>query len=457
LVDTSSRAPIIFFIHGDVGAASRYMFAAEDRGMTLRAILKVALGIVLLGCIAIVAMNLFPERGQLREPIPHAFPASDPQFPRSMSHIFGADIKPGHRIDTLINGDEIFPAMLKGIDEAQTTINFLTYIYWSGDIAETFADALARKAREGVQVRVLLDWAGSIPFDERLIATMETAGVVVHRFRPLHWYSIDRVNNRTHRKLLIVDGVTGFTGGVGIGDEWRGNARNPDEWRDNHYRVTGPVVADMQAAFAENWLEASDEVLLGELFYPEQQASGDAFAQHVKSSPSGGSSSMHQMMLLAIAAAENHLRIGMGYFAPDDVIMRQMLDARRRGVEIDILIPGAEIDVPMVRRASRHQWGELLQSGMRIHEYQPTNYHTKVVIVDEHWSTIGSANFDERSFTLNDESNLNVYDREFALRQIEDFNRDQTRARQITLEHWQARSTWDKALDWAAHLFRAQL
>lgn len=425
--------------------------------MTLGTIFKAVLALILLAFLAIVAMNLLPERGKVREPIAHAFPVSDPQFPRTMNHIFGAEIKAGHQIDTLINGDEIFPAMLKAIDEAESTVNFLTYIYWSGEIAETFADALAKKAREGVQVRVLLDWAGSIPFDEELVETMENAGVVVHRFRPLHWYSIDRINNRTHRKLLIVDGVIGFTGGVGIGDEWRGNARNADEWRDNHYRVTGPVVADMQAAFAENWLEASDEVLLGDLFYPEQQSSGELQAQHVKSSPNGGSNSMHQMMLMAIAASESHLRIGMGYFAPDDLILTQLLDARRRGVEIDILIPGAEIDVPMVRRASRHQWGQLLEAGMRIHEYQPTNYHTKIVIVDELWTTIGSANFDERSFTLNDESNLNVYDEEFALRQIDDFNRDLERARTITLEEWQSRSAWDKALDWGAHLFRAQL
>lgn len=420
-------------------------------------ILKALFALPAAAALVIVALNLLPERREVRDPIPHEFAVSAPQFQRTMNSVFGSDLTPGHRIETLLNGDAIFPSMLDAIAGATDTVNFLTYIYWSGEIAEVFAAALAAKAREGVEVRVLLDWVGSIPFEQRLIDIMEGAGVEVHRFRPLKWYSIDRVNNRTHRKLLIVDGTLGFTGGVGIGDQWRGDARNPDEWRDNHYRVEGPVVADMQAAFAENWLEATNEVLQGDRFYPEQPQAGGLFAQHVKSSPVGGSRSMHQMMLMALAAADSRIRIAMGYFAPDDVIMQQMLDARRRGVEVDILIPGQEIDVPLVRRASRHHWGALLEAGIRIHEYQPTNYHPKLVVVDGHWSTIGSANFDERSFRLNDESNLNVHDRDFALEQIAVFDADLALSREITLQEWQARSGWDKALDWGASLLRAQL
>ena len=420
-------------------------------------IFKALFGLLLLAALVIVALNLLPERREVRDPIPHEFAVSDPQFLRTMSSVFGNELKPGHRIETLLNGDEIFPPMLDAIAGATDTINFLTYIYWSGEIAEVFANALAAKGREGVEVRVLLDWVGSIPFEQRLIDIMEAGGVEVHRFRPLKWYSIDRVNNRTHRKLLIVDGTLGFTGGVGIGDQWRGDARNPDEWRDNHYRVEGPVVADMQAAFAENWLEATNEVLQGDRFYPEQEEAGALRAQHVKSSPIGGSRSMHEMMLMALAAADSRIRIAMGYFAPDDVIMLQMLDARRRGVEINILIPGDEIAVPLVRRASRHYWGTRLEAGIRIHEYQPTNYHPKLVVVDEHWSTIGSANFDERSFRLNDESNLNVHDRGFALEQIAVLDADLALSREITLEEWEARSAWDKFLDWGASLLRTQL
>ena len=425
--------------------------------MRIGTILKTAFGLLLVAALVIVALNLAPERREVREPVAHQFAVSDPQFARTMNSVFGSELKPGHRIETLLNGDAIFPPMLDAIAEATDTINFLTYIYWSGEIAEVFANALAAKAQDGVEVRVLLDWVGSIPFEQRLIDIMEAGGVDVHRFRPLKWYSIDRVNNRTHRKLLIVDGALGFTGGVGIGDQWRGDARSPDEWRDNHYRVRGPVVADMQAAFAENWLEATSEVLQGDRFYPEQNEAGAVLAQHVKSSPVGGSRSMHQMMLMALAAADSRIRIAMGYFAPDDVTILQLLDARRRGVEIDVLIPGGEIAVPLVRRASRHHWGTLLAAGIRIHEYQPTNYHPKLVVVDEHWSTIGSANFDERSFRLNDESNLNVHDRDFALEQIAVFDADLALSREVTLEEWEARPAWDKVLDWGASLLRTQL
>ena len=239
--------------------------------------------------------------------------------------------------------------------------------------------------------------------------------------------------------------------------EGLGDARNPEEWRDNHYRVEGPVVADMQAAFAENWLEATNEVLQGDRFYPEQTDAGELFAQHVKSSPTGGSRSMHQMLTMAIAAAERHVRIAMAYFVPDDVMIAQLLDARRRGVEIDIIVPSGETDVPMTRHASRHFWGPMLRAGMRIHEYQPTMYHPKLLVIDEHWTTIGSANFDERSFRLNDESNLNVHDRAFALEQIAIFEEDKALSKEITLEAWEGRSAWERFVDWGASLLRAQL
>jgi cardiolipin synthase len=425
--------------------------------MRISLIWRGALALILAGALFIIALNLIPQRRVVQNPIPHSFSVTDREFPRVMGALFDDHVTRGHHIDTLINGDQIFPAMLDSIRNARDSVNFLTYIYWSGDIARQFAEALAAKAAEGVEVRVLLDWAGSIPFDEDLVKMMEGKGVKVHRFRPLKWYSLDRVNNRTHRKLLIVDGILGFTGGVGIGDQWKGDARNPDEWRDTHYRVEGPVVSKMQAAFAENWLEATNEVLQAGRFYPEQASAGELYAQHVTSSPTGGSQAMHQMMLMAIAAAQRHVRIGMGYFAPDEIMIIQLLDARRRGVEIDVLVPGEQIDVSLVRHASRHQWGRLLAAGVRIYEFVPTNYHTKVVIVDEQWTTIGSSNFDERSFRLNDEANLNVYNREFALRQIEDFTHDLSRSREISFRLWQRRSMTEKIKDWAANLLRTQL
>ena len=413
---------------------------------------------VAFGAVAIIlVLNLIPESHEVRRPIPHDLDVTDAQFLQTMSGIYGGVVSHGHRIDTLVNGEEIFPAMLGAIGGARSTIDFETYIYWSGTIGLRFAEALARKATEGIEVRVLVDWVGSIPFDQHLIDIMEKAGVAFHRFRPLHWYTLDRVNNRTHRKLLIVDGRVGFTGGVGIGDQWLGDARNAEEWRDTHYRIVGPAVASMQAAFADNWLEATSEVLQGELFYPPQTEDGPFGAQMVISSQPEGSLSMHQMMLMAMAAARRHIRIGMAYFVPDEVALAQLLEARARGVEVDVIVPSEKTDVPIVRKGSRHFWGDLLRAGVRIHEFQPTMYHPKIMIVDEGWATIGSANLDERSLRLNDEANLNVFGSEFAAKQIEVFDQDLTRSRQITLQEWEARPLTQKITDWLASLMRTQL
>lgn len=413
--------------------------------------------LVVAAILSIITVNLVPPRTQIQEPIPHVAAVSEPAFLRTMHSVFAGGVQPGHSIQTLVNGDEIFPPMLAAIREAEVSVNFATYIYWSGEIARRFATTLADKAREGVPVRVLVDFVGSIPFDEEIIEIMTDADVAFERFRPIRWYTLDRINYRTHRKLLIVDGTIGFTGGVGVGDKWLGDARNPEEWRDNHYRVEGPAVADMQAAFAENWIEATGEVLQGDQFYPEQKEAGYLLVQHVKSSPNGGAKSMHQMLMMAIAGATENIRIAMAYFVPDDVAIAQLKQARERGVEIDIIVPGEQTDMPVARHGSRHFWGELLEAGVRLHEYQPTMYHPKVLIVDGWWTTIGSTNLDERSFRLNDESNLNVYDEVFAQTQIDIFEADLALSRQITLEEWQNRSVWEKTKDWASSWLRTQL
>jgi cardiolipin synthase len=419
--------------------------------------IRLAIGVVLGFLLLVVTLNLIPEQHAVRRSIPHSYGISDRQFLETMEAVYGGDVRRGHHVDTLVNGDEIFPAMLGAIREARSSVNFETYIYWSGEIALQFANALADKAREGVPVRVLVDWVGSIPFDQRLIDIMQRAGVSFHRFRPIHWYTLDRMNNRTHRKLLIVDGLVGFTGGVGIGDEWLGDARDIDEWRDTHYRVTGPAVSAMQAVFADNWLEGTGEVLQGSRFYPTQDKSGPFGAQVVISSQPDGSVSMHQMMLMALAAAESRIRIGMAYFVPDDVALAQLLAARARGVEIDIIVPSERTDVPVVRNGSRHFWGDLLRAGVRIYEYQPTMYHPKLLIVDDRWATIGSANLDERSLTLNEEANLNIYGEEFAAEQIAIFQDDLKQSRQITLAEWENRPLSQKFKDWIASWLRAQL
>ncbi|MBZ9761537.1 phospholipase D-like domain-containing protein [Mesorhizobium sp. CA8] len=362
-----------------------------------------------------------------------------------------------NNVQTLVNGDEIFPAMLQAIGAAQASVDMETYIYWSGSVGYQFATALAAKARQGVEVRVLVDWLGSLPFDENLIHIMTGAGVRFQRYRPIYWYTLDRVNNRTHRKLLIVDGRVAFTGGVGIADNWLGDARNPSEWRDTHYQIQGPSVAAFQAAFAENWLETVGETLQGEKFYPPPEPAGALSAQLILSSQPNGSEDMELMMLAAIAAAKDHLRIGMAYFVPDEIALQQILDARKRGVAVDVIVPNSLTDVPIVRKGSRHFWGQLLEGGVRMYEFQPTMYHPKLLIVDDVWASFGSTNLDERSLRLNDEASLNVYGKDFAQTQIDLFNEDLKRSRQISLAEWQARPMSEKFTDWLASRLHVQL
>ncbi|WP_245307660.1 phospholipase D-like domain-containing protein [Mesorhizobium sp. AA23] len=398
-----------------------------------------------------------PETRVIRTIVPYRFDAADPQFARSMSSYSQGQMFEANAVQTLVNGDEIFPAMLQAIRSARKTINMETYIYWSGSVGYEFATSLAAKAREGVEVRVLVDWLGSLPFDEKLIQIMTSAGVRFERYRPIHWYTLDRVNNRTHRKLLIVDGRVAFTGGVGIADNWLGDARNPNEWRDTHYQIEGPAVPGFQAAFAENWLETVGETLQGENFYLPPEAAGALRAQLILSSQPNGSENMELMMLAAIAAAKDHLRIGMAYFVPDDIALQQILDARKRGVAVDVIVPNSLTDVPIVRKASRYFWGKLLEAGVRIYEFQPTMYHPKLLIVDDVWASFGSTNLDQRSLRLNDEATLNVYGKEFARTQIDLFNEDLKRSRQISLAEWRSRPMREKFTDWLASTLHAQL
>ncbi|AZO15550.1 MULTISPECIES: phospholipase D-like domain-containing protein [unclassified Mesorhizobium] len=436
--------------------ASKTLAAGRKAGYWLD-ILKYVAVAVAAAIVTLAAVNLTPEPRVIRTIVPHRFDAADPQFVQSMSSYSQGQISGRNAVQTLVNGDEIFPAMLQAIGAARSSIDMETYIYWSGSVGYQFATALAAKAREGVEVRVLVDWLGSLPFDENLIHIMTGAGVRFQRYRPVYWYTLDRVNNRTHRKLLIVDGRVAFTGGVGIADNWLGDARNPKEWRDTHYRIEGPSVGAFQAAFAENWVESAGETLQGEKFYPPPEPAGALCAQLVLSSQPNGSEDMELMMLAAIAAAKDHLRIGMAYFVPDEIALQQILDARKRGVAVDVIVPNSLTDVPIVRKGSRHFWGELLEAGVRIYEFQPTMYHPKLLIVDDVWASFGSTNLDERSLRLNDEASLNVYGRDFAQTQIDLFNEDLKRSRQISLAEWQARPLTEKVTDWLASKLHTQL
>ncbi len=413
---------------------------------------------VLLTALAIVlAANFKTPEKALERKLEHRYAVADPQFRREMGVMLGPGIVPGNHVDDLQNGDEIFPAMLAAIRAAQHTITLETYIYWSGEVGRQFAEALSERARSGVAVKVMVDWAGSIKMEDALIQTMRDAGVELHQYRPLHWYNITRLNNRTHRKLLVVDGRIGFTGGVGIADLWSGHAQDPKHWRDLHFRIEGPVVAQMQAAFNDNWIKTTGVVLNDEAYFPPLQRVGDTDAHVFVASPAGGSESMHLMYLMSIAAAERSIDLQAAYFVPDPLIMKALLAARQRGVRVRVVVPGKFIDSDTVRLASRAQWGDLLQAGVEIHEYQPTMMHNKLLIVDGLMVSVGSTNFDVRSFRLNDEASLNVYDAGFAARMTEVFEDDLKHTVRYTHEIWARRPLKEKLVEKFIRPLRSQL
>jgi cardiolipin synthase len=407
--------------------------------------------------ILLVIANVMPAEQRIQQPIGHRYQTGSPQYYRALSVLLGPPIVSGNAVAALQNGDEIFPAMLAAIRSARRTITFETYIYWSGEVGRAFADALSERARAGVRVHVLLDWVGSQKIEDALLERMRSAGVEIELYRPLRWYHLMRMNNRTHRKILVVDGRVGFTGGVGIADKWAGNAQDADHWRDAHFRAEGPVVAQMQATFLDNWTKVTGVVLHGEDYLPPLTPPGDAHAQMFSSSPEGGAESMQLMYLLAIASASRSIELASAYFVPDGLSLDALVAARRRGVRIRMILPGPIIDTDVVRRASRASWGPLLAAGVEIHEYQPTMFHCKVMIVDGLLVSVGSTNFDTRSFRLNDEANLNVYDRAFAATQVAVFERDLARTRRITLEEWNARPWHEKLVERAASLLAPQL
>lgn len=407
--------------------------------------------------LVLLVANLALGDKRIDQQVPVLYSVEDAQFRRSMGVILGPQMIAGNRVEALVNGERIFPAMLEAIRGAKRTITFETYIYYSGTIGAEFSRALAERAKAGVKVHVIFDAVGAGKIDDKFEEEMRAAGVEVAKYNPLRWYTLAQMNNRTHRKLLVVDGQVGFTGGVGIADQWAGDAQDPKHWRDTHFRIEGPVVAQLQAAFMENWIEITGRVLHGEAYFPPLAPAGSHTAQFFVSSPGGGGERMQLMYLLSIAAAAKRLRISASYFVPDDVEVRALADAARRGVRVQIILPGAQIDSEIVRRASRASWGELLRAGVEIYEYQPTMYHCKVMIVDGLWVSVGSTNFDSRSFSVNDEANLNILDPDFAREQERIFAEDLKRARRISLEQWQSRPWTEKVWEHTMGLLSSQL
>jgi cardiolipin synthase len=419
-------------------------------------------GSVLAACavmliVVLIAVNASSGEKKIQHRIEHVYATEDPEFLHVMGVLLGPPIASGNRYQVLVNGDRIFPAMLEAIRGARRTISFETYIYWSGVIGKQFADALSERARAGVKVHVLLDWVGSQKMDDAVIDELTSAGVEIQKFHPPHWSHLGRLNNRTHRKLLVVDGRIGFTGGVGIAAQWTGDAQDPDHWRDTHFRIEGPVVAQMQGVFMDNWMKTAGTVLHSREYFPAIEPVAGGKAQMFSSSPSGGSASMELMYLMAITSATRTIRLSSSYFVPNELAVRTMVAAMKRGVKLQIITPGTHIDTETVRSASKARWGDLLEAGAEIYEYQPTMYHVKVMIVDEFLVSAGSTNFDDRSFRLNDEANLNIYDASFAAEQVRIFDADLAKSQRIDLATWRARPLQDKIVEHLASLLGSQL
>jgi len=380
-------------------------------------------------------------------------------FLRAAESLTAAPISEGNEAELLINGDRIFPAFLDVIRSAERTLCVQTYVYWQGDIADEVAGAICERAQAGVECRVILDALGAARMDGALVGKMEDAGVNVVRFRPPKPYAVRRLTNRTHRRLLVADGRVGMTGGVGIASEWEGDAGDPDSWRDTHVRVRGPVVRGFAGAFAENWLEATGEVLAGDGHLPDLAPVGDgARMQLVRSSAGVGDTNVEALYYLAIASASRSIDLTAAYFVPRPAFIEALTKAAaERDVEVRILVPGPHIDKGFVRVAGRAAYEELLEAGISLHEYQPTMLHAKSMVVDGAWSSVGTVNFDNRSFQLHDEVTLCVWDRGFAAELGAAFEEDLSRSERIDPELWARRRPGQRAREAASKLLRREL
>ena len=416
---------------------------------------SISLAILLLAGLLLL-VNLVPESRRVREPVVVDYGIGDSRFLLTSDAILQQPIVFGNHIDVLQDGDEILGAMLEAIHGARHSVTFETFMFWGEWFAGRVADAMADAAGRGVSVHAIIDYVGAFRADSDIIDRMERAGVEVVIWRPPSWGHLLRFNHRTHRKLLIVDGREGFIGGANIADKWL-PGKGPIPYRDYHFRVRGPVVASMQAAFSEGWLDGTGNLLEGERYFPEPVNAGELPAQMVSSSPSGGRHRIRKMFLYAIAAAEKNITAGTGFFYPDAGFMDALIDAANRGVDVRILIPGTKINYEFLRHASVNRIYPLLEAGIVFYEYEPAVYHSKLMSIDDQWVSIGSANLDNRSFWINDEANLNVYDAGFARQIRELLEQDMENARRCDIDCWYRRPGHHRVFGWIGMLIGSQL
>jgi cardiolipin synthase len=390
----------------------------------------------------------------LRLPALHA---GEPAFSATLGAYSGSAAVSGNRVEILLNGDGIFPAKLRAIRSARKNINYAQYVFDEGQPSVDIANALAERCRAGITVNLLLDGVGTLTMPGEYRKLLQEAGCRLETFRPLNPLAFDRFNYRNHRRILVVDGRVGITGGSGTSGKWGGNGQTPDHWRDTDVWVEGPVVEQVQGAFAENWLEATGVAIGGSDYFPRPlESKGTVAAQAVRSSPSGGSAAMYVVFLLAMTSAQRSIYITNPYFLPDNKMIDTLVASARRGVRVVVLLPGA-IDHNLVRQASRSELGRLLEAGVEIYEYRAAMLHAKTMVVDGRWATVGSTNLDRRSFDLNDELNLVMYNETVAQRLERVFLDDLTRSRQMTYEQWRSRSVVSRFLEFLSIPMRNQM
>jgi cardiolipin synthase len=374
-------------------------------------------------------------------------PVSSPDFLHLLESTCQAATHGGNRAEVFTNGTCFYPAMLDAIRKAERSVNLECYIFNSGEVGDYFVRALADRARAGVVVTVVADAIGSSGMSTAEINTLADAGCRLEWYQPVTWYRLARLNNRTHREILVVDGCIAFVGGAGIADWWmKSTGPHHPAWRDTMVRLEGPIVAALQGVFVENWLECCGEILSGPEFFPEVPRAGDTTAIVVKSSPSDRATVSRVAFQVLIEGAEKEVRIGTPYFLPDRTLRRALAETAKRGVRITIVVPGPRTDQRWVRIASRRMYGEMLAAGVRILEYEPSMTHVKTLLVDDHWAIVGTTNVDNRSFEHNDEVNVALLDRAINKRLLKDFERDVGSSREITLEGWKRRPFWERMI-----------
>lgn len=412
-----------------------------------------------LGMAGIYAYNVARYRRAARQGfhLPHPSAVGSNEFAAFIEALAQAPRRPGNRITILRNGCEIFPAMLEAIHSARECINFSTYIYWTGDIAPRFADALATRASEGLEVNVLLDAQGSARMDRGLIEHLRASGATVIWFRPPHWYTVGKVNKRMHRRLLIIDGKIGFMGGVGIAEEWDGNAEDPEHERETHLRIAGPAVRDLQGGFLENWTEATS-ALLSAAHFPDLPAFDDGIpAQVARIVSTGGTRGLAEMLWAAVAGSKERLWVTTAFFAPRRAFVDALCDAASRGVDVRILTGGPHQDKQIARVAGHRSYEKLLHAGVRIFEYQQAKLHAKVITIDGIWAHVGSSNLENRSMALNDEINVSVQHTTVATELERHFRDDLKVSRELDLQSWRHRPLGKRAREYTTELIRQSL